>query len=170
MFHPELKATDVLAYAMQDSTETLRRMEAGGFPVSASPPHSMSVMLITDSKNPDYVALGRSDPQVLSDIPMSEWAMRSLFELDTWNTNGRHPIGAFYGLIMCQDEDEPNREDLPQGDIFVGILQSPTGEEVVAAYAHIEDLDDVKPLWTDPRELLEFLNTHYTPADPSVTH
>lgn len=146
-------------------------MEAGGFPISASPPHSMSVLLITDSKYPDYVALGRSDPQVLSDIPMSEWSVRSLFELDTWRIEDRHPIGAFYGLIMCQGEgDAHNQEDLPQGDIFVGVLQSPTGEETVASYAHLEDLDDVKPLWTDPRELLEFLNTRYTPADPSVTH
>lgn len=148
---------------MEDSIETLYRLQEAEYPLDAIPPHYMGVFLITDPDNPDYAGLGKSNPQMLTEVDPDLWTSSALFSLDCEASDTQHPIGTFIGLVGSRDPD-------PDTPLFLGILISPTGVEAEGMYIDLRDLSKFHTLWEPPFDAIPYLEHTYQPLDRNISH
>lgn len=148
---------------MEDSIETLYRLQDAEYPLDSIPPHYMGVFLITDPDNPDYAGLGKSHPQTLTEVDPDLWAPSALFSLDCEASNTQHPIGTFIGLVGWRDHE-------PDNPLFLGVLISPTGVEAEGMYIDLQDVSEFQMLWDSPFDVIPYLECTYRPLDRNLSH
>ena len=163
MFHKNLKPEDVLKRMMSDAADTLERLDSAEYPLDSIPPHHIGVFLVLDPDDKDYIALGKSNPRVLTHVEPDLWGPTMLFHLESETSAVQHAIGTFLGVVGKND-------DAPEDPIIIGVLVSPTGEESVGAYVSLDAIDKPKKLWKEPKELLPQLNFTYEPLIDAVEH
>tara|TARA_B100000900_G_C20574492_1_gene714753 strand:+ start:203 stop:646 length:444 start_codon:yes stop_codon:yes gene_type:complete len=143
----------------------LKKMLRNGFNPTYSPPHSCSVYILQNvGKDKEQFGLSRTDPTILQDSDKNTWVDSALFELDNGRDEETHPIGAFIGFVT----ESPKKEDTY---IFVGILVSPTGEEMVGHYIPLSNLSSTPlNLWDSPEYIFPFLQSNYIPSTSHQKH
>jgi len=108
--------------------------------------------------------LSRTDPTLLEELNKNLWVDSALFELDNGSDEEKHPIGSFIGFVT----ENPKKEST---FIFVGILISPTGEEMVGHYTPISNLSSCPlKLWDLPELIFPFLHSSYLPSLSKQQH
>lgn len=163
MFHPEMNPDQVLTRLMQDSIETIEKLEDAGYPVNSIPPHSSSVYLISKGDDKSFVGLGKSEIEVLSSVDPDLWAPRSLYKLDCDSDNHHYPIGSFIGFVGSS-------EGSPDTPLFFGILISPSGAEAKGMYIHLNTRSEIHDLWKHPFTLAPHLQANYIASDSKIVH
>ena len=167
MFHEELNPHTVSKYVFNNMKEVLHKMLLNGFNPLYSPPHSCSVYIKQNiGHDKQSFGLSRTDPTLLSDMDRNLWVTSSLFELDSDKGYEVHPIGAFIGFVT----QHPKHKE-QELDIFVGVLVSPTGEEMVGHYLPLSNLSSSPlKLWDSPEIIFPFLYTNYIPNKSELKH
>lgn len=165
MFHKELSPTTVSKYVFTNMKAVLRKMLLSGFNPTYSPPHSCSIYISQNvGKDKQQFGWNRTSPTVLQDSDKKLWVDSALFELESCLDEDKHPIGAFVGFVT----ESPKKEDTY---IFVGILISPTGEEMVGHYIPISNLSSSPlKLWDCPEYIFPFLQPRYIPSLSKQKH
>lgn len=165
MFHKELSPDTVSKYVFNNMKDVLKKMLLNGFNPTYSPPHSCSIYILQNvGKDKEQFGLSRTDPTLLTDSEQEVWVDSALFELDIGSDEETHPIGAFIGFVT----ENPKKEDTY---IFVGILVSPTGEEMVGHYIPVSNLSSSPlRLWDTPESIFPFLHSSYIPGLPKQKH
>lgn len=163
MFHPEMNPDQVLARLMQDSIETIQKLEEAGYPVNAIPPHSSSVYLISKDEDTTFVGLGKSDIEVLTSIDRNLWAPRALFKLDCESDEHHYPMGSFIGFVGSS-------EGAPEIPLFFGVLISPSGAEAKGMYVELGNKTEIHNMWKHPYSLAPHLQANYISMDSTVLH
>jgi hypothetical protein len=171
MFHKELVPSDVSRFVFSEMKAVLRKMLLTGFDISSSPSHSCSVYLIQKvTSEGEAFGLGRSEPYLLSDHSQEVWKAVSLFELDTHRDDNNHPIAGFIGFITDHPTLKDLDTDLPT-EVYVGVLVSPTGEEMCGHYLPLKSLEgSPRKLWEAPEDVFPFLSNDVLWIDDRVYH
>ena len=164
MFHKELSPT-LFRNIFNNMKDVLKKMLLNGFNPTYSPPHSCSIYILQNvGKDKEQFGLSRSDPTLLTESDEEVWVDSALFELDSGSDEETHPIGAFIGFVT----ENPKKED---AYIFVGILVSPTGEEMVGHYIPVSNLSSSPlKLWDTPESIFPFLHSSYIPSLSKQKH
>ena len=165
MFHKELSPETVSKYVFNNMKDVLKKMLLNGFNPTYSPPHSCSIYVLQNvGKDKEQFGLSRTDPTLLTDSDKEVWVDSALFELDNGSDEETHPVGAFIGFVT----ENPKTQD---AYIFVGILISPTGEEMVGHYIPISSLSSSPlKLWGCPESIFPFLHSSYIPSFSKQKH
>jgi hypothetical protein len=165
MFHKDLSPNTVSKYLFSNMKSVLKKMLVNGLNPTYSPPHSCSIYILQNvGKDKQSFGLSRTDPTLLEELNKNLWVDSALFELDNGSDEEKHPIGSFIGFVT----ENPKKEST---FIFVGILISPTGEEMVGHYTPISNLSSCPlKLWDLPELIFPFLHSSYLPSLSKQQH
>ena len=171
MYHKELVPSDISRFVFSEMKSVLRKMLLTGFDVSSSPSHCCSVYLVQKvTSDGEAFGIGRSEPYILSDHPKEVWKAVSLFELDTYRDENNHPVASFIGFITDHPTLKDPKTEIPT-EVYVGILVSPTGEEMYGHYLPLSNLEESpRKLWELPEDAFPFLLNDLLYIDDRVSH
>jgi hypothetical protein len=174
MFSEHIKPQDVLHFVYDSMLSVLSRMIDLGFPPNLTPPHTASVYVVVDTDDSNHIAIGRSEPYLLTTHNRQDWSVIGLHNLDCTSSDHQIPLGCFLGTVMSEKElgseiFEKSFTPSSTTSYFVGILISPQGSESIGCYAKLDDLKNPSTFEEDPLTYtaFNFLSSFYTSIEDS---
>lgn len=167
MFPIEFDIEEVLIRLVDDSIDTIRKMSEAGFPVRVVPPHYACIYLIRNEDSREAEGVVKTDVKGLSSFDPETWTTHMLSQLEH-EIDDKEAFGIFHGFIGAKETNP----DMP---IFIGMIISPTGEEVKGVYVCMEDdgFDGeytISDLWADPFILAPYLDKRFCIPLRTVVH